>query len=454
MKSDYKIQCPKCYDIFLVEVDTTINTNFYPTICPSCGKRIKVKLVESEEDFCKPVFITRGKTIGRSKSAQEGIPKYLVKPIEMPREKTKEKRIEKPMEKPLDKTMDKTREKSEIKTKSKSKPFYPIFKSKKTRLKEIQLLDNEEYHSKVIRPRHSKTPSAISAVEDTDADPAADFPEDSGTEPKDNGIVISDFSADKRFIRPSPMGESKEVSLKKDFEHARGSGDLILPKDVYFTPERRLRLAQILLIIVFILGLANGMNSLVHGTAEQISSDIEGTNTVDIHGKIIDYYSGTPIKNCKITILDTGQSTITDSNGQYFISNIDVGDHEIKAEANGYTNIIKKVTVDPELLGSIYFELKTGTGTSTVDESKVTVEKGENNLNIFAIIIIIISFFALLAILLIHQRNLFKICAFSAFLSILSFGFVLGMFLGLAAFILILSSSASFKTANATMVVD
>ena len=75
------------------------------------------------------------------------------------------------------------------------------------------------------------------------------------------------------------------------------------------------------------------------------------------------------------------------------------------------------------------------------------VQKQENKVNVFAMIIILLACFALLAVILIKMRNLFKICALSAFLSILSFGAGFGFLLGIIALILILMSSSSFKSA-------
>ena len=97
--------------------------------------------------------------------------------------------------------------------------------------------------------------------------------------------------------------------------------------------------------------------------------------------------------------------------------------------------------------GKCIHELKQGVNVETIDETVLTVQKQENKVNVFAMIIILLACFALLAVILIKMRNLFKICALSAFLSILSFGAGFGFLLGIIALILILMSSSSFKSA-------
>jgi len=103
------------------------------------------------------------------------------------------------------------------------------------------------------------------------------------------------------------------------------------------------------------------------------------------------------------------------------------------------------VTVASEQPANFNFELKPGVTTEIYDESVQTLEKPENDLNISAIIIIIFACFAILAIILIWQRNFYQLCVFFAFLSVLSFGMGFGLAIGLFALILILLSSTGFS---------
>jgi hypothetical protein len=215
-------------------------------------------------------------------------------------------------------------------------------------------------------------------------------------------------------------------------------------KNYFKKPENRLSIAIIILIIVFFLGLIHGAMSLQWGYAEPISSDNIELTAVDIDGTVIDFSTGRPIPNCRVTVVDTGQSDLTNSDGYYYIPNVEIGNKEITTEVSGYAKVIKKITVASEQPANFNFELKPGVNVVTIDETISTIEKPKNTINIFAVIILLLACFAILAIFLIHFRNMFKICAFSAFLSALSFGMGFGLALGLVAFVLIILSSSAF----------
>ena len=224
-----------------------------------------------------------------------------------------------------------------------------------------------------------------------------------------------------------------------------------LPRRRKRTPgQARLTWAMILLVLVFILGMSHGVNSLLHGSEVVIESDVVMPDYVDIHGKIIDNSTGRPIMDCKVTILETGQAALSNVDGQYFITNVKAGVHEISAEADGYIKEVKKVTVDPELLGIIDFALEGGAGVKNKDES-VDMEKDEKaEINAFAIFIILFAGFGLLGAVLVFKRNFFWVCVFCSFISLLSIGMGVGIVLGLLALILVLVSRQEFEGTKIT----
>jgi hypothetical protein len=241
--------------------------------------------------------------------------------------------------------------------------------------------------------------------------------------------------------RTKQFGNGESASSKSEKTSTKPKSNTFLND-----PNKRLKLAIILLVIVFILGLTNGINSMIQGTKEGIGSDIDKPDYVDIHGRVIEKQTGRPIANVQVTIQETSQSTQTDNDGQYFIPNVKSGEHDIKVQATGYVDIVKKVTIDPELMGIINFELDEGAGIINIDDSVQLKEPEEyEKINSFAVIIIIFASFSLVAIILAYKRMFFYLCGFSAFLSVLSFGLGIGSILGLIAFILIIFSSASFK---------
>ena len=214
-------------------------------------------------------------------------------------------------------------------------------------------------------------------------------------------------------------------------------------------PRNRLRLASVLLILVFLFGILHGINTMILGTTEFISIDEPKPETSDISGSVRDNQTGRPIKNCKVRILETGQSTVTNSDGQYFIANVKAGVHRIRAEADGYIILNKEVTIDPELMGVINFELDEGVGSKTVDESIELIGSQEkDDMNVFAILIIIFASLAIVSSLLVYRQLFFHISIVTSFISILSIGFGVGIVLGIFAFILISLSASSFGTTS------
>ncbi len=288
---------------------------------------------------------------------------------------------------------------------------------------------NERTQTAVVRPLHTHQKSHHDGHDRTDF----------GMETAHILHPIQEPSKQSRFSEEGNESQELESRSEKPFTKPRHYTILNMP-------ENRLKLAVILLMIVFILGLINGVNSLIQGTKEGIGSDIDKPDYVDIHGRVIENLTGRPVANVKVTVQETSQSTQTDNDGQYFIPNVKSGVHNIMVEAPGYVDIVKKVTVDPELMGIINFELDEGAGTINMDESVLLREPEEyEKINSFAIIIIIFACFGLLAVVLAHRRMFFYLCSFSAFLSVLSFGLGIGSILGLIAFILIVFSNAGFK---------
>ncbi len=400
MKCNYKLQCPRCQNIFEIEVDTSISKSHYPTSCPHCRKKIEIRLVSESQ----------------LQSLQ----------------------------------VSKTAHLKEEKTADKTTSDDIIFKCvRRTSPAEQRSSISQSLSASRVSPK-SPEPQAISV------EPI------SCPEPRPYSGSMVNMPAPRRYapnkVLQKEPGRPKAAAWQTRKKSYRRGYQSQIPRKIskpsrgfgiFREPKKRLKLAMLLLIIVFILGISHGIISIQWGVPEHISSERASINTVDIDGAVIDYYTGRPIANCIIKIAETGQQDVTNSDGYYFISRVEVGDIEIVAEANGYSKIIKKVTVAPEQPANFNLELKPGVNVERFDETILMVQKSENTINVFAVIIILFAFFALLAAILIYYRNMFKICALSAFFSILSFGAGVGFVLGLVALILILLSGSSFKTRSA-----
>lgn len=69
------------------------------------------------------------------------------------------------------------------------------------------------------------------------------------------------------------------------------------------------------------------------------------SNQGSIYGIVTDQATGEPISAAGIELVQTGQKTITGSDGQYTLSQIDNGTYTLMVTKTGYTNGVKAVTV-------------------------------------------------------------------------------------------------------------
>lgn len=77
-----------------------------------------------------------------------------------------------------------------------------------------------------------------------------------------------------------------------------------------------------------------------------------------ITGTVKDAVTGRKLRGATVLVLDTGQSTMTSSNGTYTITNVPAGSHEIKAWAPGYLEASKIVFVPEKQTVTVNFELQ------------------------------------------------------------------------------------------------
>ena len=466
---NYKIQCSGCKSIFECEVDTEFEARYYPAYCPKCGKMTKVSLAKPKQAHS----LLKSKSISYVKKRTDEKDQTEVWASV---EKITFKRVP---------SIPRYEQKSKVILPKESKHLYPPkspetlgpSKSEKTTKppKTLKSMESE---------KSEKTTGVLVPI--TPPSPAQQTPLQPTTPDRDEPSEILKQSISKKVLSSSkipgkrkkdvkgkgPEVKRKRVGAPRDEKKQRlvkqkgrlrpirppeemlGEDELgeqlpktIKPPRLLGKPETRLNLATLFLIIVFFLGIFHGISSRYVVAPESISSDIATPDSVDIQGTVIDYYSGRPIAGCEVRLGETGQRDLTNSDGYYLIKDVSIGDHEIRAEADGYSKIIKKITVASEQPANFNFELKPGVNVEVIDETIQTVEKPEteNTINIFAVIMILFACFAILAIILIRMRNMYPICVISAFISIFSFGMGIGFIIGLMALILILVSSSGFK---------
>ncbi len=224
-------------------------------------------------------------------------------------------------------------------------------------------------------------------------------------------------------------------------------------KEGYWTKPK---LAALLLIVVFFLGLANSATNIAYAN-EVVSSDAldssESVVAITISGSVMDFDTTLPIGDADVNIIDTGESTVTNPEGFYVIENVPTGEHTIIVSATGFQTVNKKVKLTPAPERIINFELQKGSGTVYVDETSDTGEEVDEDeedrgWSFIGFLTLIFAILALLGAYLAFNQYMFWVCSTTAFFGVLSFGFGVGMFLGIIAMILILVSKDKFREFN------
>ncbi len=233
-------------------------------------------------------------------------------------------------------------------------------------------------------------------------------------------------------------GHSFNIDVKK--YSWEGETDEVVPPSLHVKPSSsKPMIAGVLLIIVFVLGIATGI--LFNDIIEE---GIEGRGgTGEFKGIVKDEYRYLPDVTVALVNYPTINDT-TDENGEFLLKKVPTGYQKINLSKENYITLTVRILVLP--------------GTGAIKE-KIVMEKGSGNsiINsdfvkmfdmvtgvICPIIFVIFGVFALLGGILSIQRKHFAVAIIGSVFGILSFGFFIGSILSIAALILILLSKEEF----------
>jgi len=213
--------------------------------------------------------------------------------------------------------------------------------------------------------------------------------------------------------------------------------------------SNRLRVAAAFLVIAFILGLTTCVLTSLYGVIIPNPDIFFETETTTISGSVIDI-EGKHIEGVTVSVLNSNLGDVSNSNGNYVIEKIQVGDYRIRAEMQGYKTVIMKITVTAGQPNAYDFVLKSGNPEppEEVDESVRISEGGGSNIVTYTTIIIILisSFFPLFGAYLVFTRQRFRIAVTLAVVGIMSVGFVIGAILCIITLVILLSSRQGFNS--------
>jgi len=201
------------------------------------------------------------------------------------------------------------------------------------------------------------------------------------------------------------------------------------------TRSSRLTVAGVMLLIVFLLGIAMGSILL---TDEQALYHGVG----NYKGKVIDE-DGNPVEGAIIILKDENITTTSDKDGLFMFKNVSAGKHAITIEKEGYKTIHAKIFVLPVgVTITSKFEMKKGEGTEKERDITSVIIK---LIPVFATAVLIISFLPLIGAILCFMKKYFVIALITSIFGIFSIGFFVGSILSVVALIIILLSKYEFE---------
>ncbi len=233
-------------------------------------------------------------------------------------------------------------------------------------------------------------------------------------------------------------GHSFNIDVKK--YSWEGETDEVVPPSLHVKPHSsKPMIAGVLLIIVFVLGIATGI--LFNDIIEEGIENMGGTGT--FKGIVRDENGYLPDVTVALVNYPTINDT-TDENGKFLLKKVPTGYQKINLSKENYTTLTVRILVLPGT-GAIKEKIvmEKGSGNSTINSDFVKMFDMVTGV-ICPIIFVIFGVFALLGGILSIQRKHFAVAIIGSVFGILSFGFFIGSILSIAALILILLSKEEF----------
>lgn len=111
---------------------------------------------------------------------------------------------------------------------------------------------------------------------------------------------------------------------------------------------------------------------------ETITITGQGTLT----GKVVEKSTNIPLENVKISTNPNTSTIFSDSEGNFQISNIDVGDYSVKAEKEGYIVKFEGATIQESVSANVIFELEIETANNDAPNSPLLLEPLNNSIEV------------------------------------------------------------------------
>ena len=205
-------------------------------------------------------------------------------------------------------------------------------------------------------------------------------------------------------------------------------------------PRSRAQLAGLLLLAVAVLGLFAATATAIKWSG--YDSPWDEPATASLYGSVIDV-NGTALENVRVA--GGGQQVFSDGEGRYFLHNLTSGELKVTFFSPGFRTHSIWIDLRPAATNLLNAQLEPGDGRDVTDQ-RSNVARPWPPSAAQAPVLAVMALLALMGAGAALLERHFRLALFGAVAGILSWGFLLGSLLSLAALLLLLGDRELFET--------
>jgi hypothetical protein len=204
-------------------------------------------------------------------------------------------------------------------------------------------------------------------------------------------------------------------------------------------PRSRAQLAGLLLLAVAVLGLFAATATAIKWSG--YDSPWDEPATASLYGSVIDV-NGTALENVRVA--GGGQQVFSDGEGRYFLHNLTSGELKVTFFSPGFRTHSIWIDLRPAATNLLNAQLEPGDGRDVTDQ-RSNVARPWPPSAAQAPVLAVMALMALMGAGAALLERHFRLALFGAVAGILSWGFLLGSLLSLAALLLLLGDRERFE---------
>jgi hypothetical protein len=214
--------------------------------------------------------------------------------------------------------------------------------------------------------------------------------------------------------------------------------------------HRRITIAFWILIVVGILGIASSIATVTSSFTIKDLEEQSPNDTVTFSLWVFDSETGRSIEGAEVLLHSEGYRLNGTSNNQglIVIKNVRSGEMEMEISCDDHKTSTGTIWISKGTPNVLDVPMEKGAPSETVEAPITTLESKRYSpglTNITAVIMFLASIMAFVAAFFMRARDFFTLTVISAFLSIFSFGFLIGSILALIVLIILINSYKGFS---------